>query len=386
MELAPLTGLTTAAMTNIVRDLALEGLIEEAGSSGNTGGKPRTMLRLRAGAGYVVGVAVDLSTTQFVLLDFCGQVVGRLPVRPSTRSITRLSENISAGVRDLSAAAGIAMDKILGVGIAGQGPHDPSVNPLAPAPYADQWLDVGVGRAVEEQLHMPVLLQNDANAVAVGEYGLNEDARASGNYAVVYLGESGLGSGLVVDGQLVLGSNSYAGAIAHLSLDVNGPACFCGSRGCLELYGTPRAMIEAVRRHDAETTDPPIGVSTSGPVTPADLTALYSAALNGHAYAMDLVTQVARYIAAAAATTAGLLDLDLIIYSGSGFSGMETAFLGAAQDVSDRFRRVGARRHFAVRWSRLGAANDAAAVGAALGVLERPLGARGRTTAVRARV
>ena len=385
VELVPLTGLTAAAMTNIVRDLLLDGLIEEAGSLGNTGGKPRTMLRLRAEAGYAMGVTIDLSTTQFVLVDFAGQVVGRLPVQPSVRRTEEICENIADGASRLAAQAGIAMEKILGVGVAGQGPHDPSLARPAPAPYADQWLDVGIGRAVEERLHMPVVLQNDANAVAAGEYSLSVDARASDNYAVVYLGESGLGSGIVVDGQLVRGSNSYAGAIAHLSMDVNGPPCFCGSQGCLELYGTPRAMIEAVRRQDAEATDSPIGVSRSGPVTPTDLRALYSAAQNGHPYAVDQVNKVARYIAAAAATTAGLLDLDLVIYAGSGFSGMETVFLEAAQEVSDRFKRVGARRHFAVRSSCLGSGNDSAAVGAALGVLERPSGARGRTTADAAR-
>jgi predicted NBD/HSP70 family sugar kinase len=385
VELAPLTGLTVAAMTNIVRDLLFDGLIEEAGSSGNTGGKPRTMLRLRGEAGYAIGISVDLSTTRFVLVDFAGQVVGRLPVRRSARSIAQLSENIAAGVRSLADDVGIAMEKILGVGIAGQGPHDRSLARYAPTPYADQWLDVGVGQAVEEQLHLPVLLQNDAHAVAAGEYSLSADARASANYAVVYLGESGLGSGIVVDGQLVLGSNSYAGAIAHLSMDVNGPRCFCGSQGCLELYGTPRAIIEAVRRHDADATDSLVGVSMSGPVTPTDMAALYSAARNGHPYAVAQVIKVAQYIAAAAATMAGLLDLDLIIYAGSGFLGMENAYLEAAQEVSDRFERVGARRHFAVRLSNLGSGNDSAAIGAALGVLERPLGTRGRATADRAR-
>lgn len=370
VELAALTGLTVAAMTNVTRDLLLDGLIEEAGNSGNTGGKPRTLLRIRGASGYAIGVSVDLNSLRVVLVDYAGAVVAALPAVESANRVPELAARVGAQTREVVRRAGVREADVVGVGVAGQGPHERAAEP-APGPYADQWLDRSIGPVLAEELQTPVVLQNDANAVAVGEFSRSLDARASGNFACVFLGESGLGSGIFLDGQLVLGSNSYAGAIAHLSMDVNGPACFCGSQGCLELYSTPRAMVDSVRLYDSISTNAAVGVSSSGAVMPSDLDVLYAAARNGHSYAVDQVGRAARYIASAAATMGTLLDLDLIVLAGAGFSGMEAAYLEAARDVANRFKRAGARRDFAVRFSGLGPGNEAAAVGAALGVLER---------------
>jgi predicted NBD/HSP70 family sugar kinase len=371
VELAAHTGLTVAAMTTVMRNLLLDNLIEEAGSSGNTGGKPRTMLRLIGEAAYAIGVSVDLTSTSFVLVDFAAEVVRTLPARASGGSAHELADSIAGGISELMALSGVAAEKVLGIGIAAQGPHDWSmVGPAAAGPYADQWLDPAVGRLVEDRTGMAVFVQNDANAAAVAEFSLSLDARASGNFACIYLGQSGLGSGIFADGQLVLGRNSYAGAVAHLSIDADGPPCFCGGRGCLELYGSPRAIIEAVRAHDEISPESAIGVSSRGPLAATDMELLYEAARSGHTYAAEVVATVARYIASACATMATLLDLDLIVLAGAGFVGMEPAFLRATRDVSERFREVGARPDFAVRMSTLGVGNEAAAVGAAVGVLE----------------
>ncbi|WP_297342523.1 ROK family protein [Amnibacterium sp.] len=371
VELSERMGFTVAAMTNIVRSLLSDGFIEEAGSSGNTGGKPRTLLRIKGDSAYAVGVSVDLESMSFVLVNLAGDVVDTLPTRASPQGDETLAAEIARGVDDLLERTEVPRDRVIGVGIAGQGPHGRSATGRASAgPYADQWLDDEVGHLVTRGLDLPVLIQNDANAVAAGEFSLSLDARTSGNFACVYLGESGLGSGIFTDGQLLLGSNSYAGAIAHLSIDVDGPECFCGSRGCLELYSAPRSIIEAVRAHDEDAADDAIGVAASGPVTMSDVARVYSAARSGHPYAAELVSDIARYVASASATMATLLDLNLIVFSGDGFLGIEELCLTAARDVAGRFMEVGARPGFAVRMSQLGPGNVAAAVGAAVGALE----------------
>jgi predicted NBD/HSP70 family sugar kinase len=370
VELAAATGLTVAAMTTVVRALLGEGLMEEAGSSGNTGGKPRTLLRIRRAAGYAIGVSIDRHRLRLVLVDFAGGVVGMLPAAESSGAVEQLSSTIAAETHAIADTYGVRLDDILGVGVAGPGPHHRTGLEVAPGPYADQWLDASLSSAISGQLGIPVMLLNDANAVATGEFGLSLDARSSGTFACVYMGEWGLGSGIVADGQLVLGSNSFAGAIAHVSMDVEGPECFCGSRGCLELYGSPRVMIGAIREHDSLSRGTAIGVSKSGPVTPDDMELVYQAVRDGHAYATSHVHKVAHYIASAAATMATLLDLDLVILAGAGLAGMEPLYVDALEELSARIGRAGARRSFAVRQSALAPGNYAAAVGGALGVLE----------------
>jgi predicted NBD/HSP70 family sugar kinase len=378
VELAAATGLTVAAMTTIVRRLLSEGLVEEAGNSGFTGGKPRTLLRLRRDAGYGIGVSVDLNLTRLVLVDFAGLVVGTLPPVESSRAVEQLSSTIVAGTHELAAQYGVTPDSILGLAVAGPGPHDRAVLEKAPAPYLDRWLDASLSSAIEGQLGIPVLLLNDANAVAAGEFGLSLDARSSGNFACVYMGESGLGSGIFADGQLVLGSNSFAGAIAHVSIDVEGPICLCGASGCLELYASPHAIIETIRESDKLMKSHPVGVSKAGAVTSSDMDLIYTAVRAGHPYVTGHINKVAQYIASAAATMATLFDLDLIVLAGGGFVGAEATYANALEDFSARIKRAGARRSFAVRQSALAPGNYAAAVGGALSVLETFAEVRGR--------
>ncbi|WP_434811699.1 ROK family protein [Microbacterium sp. bgisy189] len=359
-------------MTNIARSLLLDGLIEEAGSSGNTGGKPRTLLRIRGDHGYALGVSVDLHHVRLAILDFAGRVLGTMTPDGPFRTVDELASTLSSATAEITARHSIDRDDLLGVGVAGPGPQDRSVYERPPGPYADQWLDDSVPTVIGNTLNLPVLMLNDANAVAMGEYGLSLDTRSSGNFACIYMGESGVGSGIFLDGQLVLGSNSFAGAVAHVSMDVSGPVCFCGSRGCLELYGSPRAVIEAVRRYDQEQHDPLIGVSESGPLAPSDMELVYAAARSGHPFAVEHVLTVADYIASAAATMATILDLDLIILAGDTFAGMEEVYLESMQKMADRIRQAGVRSPFAVRPTGLASGNYAPAVGAGLAVLELP--------------
>ncbi len=371
VELARQMGLTVAAMTNLVRSLLAEGLIEEAGSSGNTGGKPRTLFRIREDAAYAIGVSVDLHKTYFAIVNLRGTIVHRIEPAESGQGVVSIVDAIVAGVNALIADSDVPADRIVGIGIAGQGPHDRSMaGPAVAGPYADQWLSAEVGDQVSERLRMSVMMQNDANAVASGEFSISPDARASGNFACIYLGQSGLGSGIFADRQLVLGRNSYAGAIAHLSINVDGPECYCGNRGCLELYAAPPAIIDRVRSYDRSSPELAVGVSPKGPGTAADIERVYASARSGHAFAAALMAKVAQDVAAASATMATLLDLDLIVFSGDGFASLEDAFLDAAHAVSDRFASAGARPTFAVRMTVLGQGNEAAAAGAAIGLLD----------------
>jgi len=105
---------------------------------------------------------------------------------------------------------------------------------------------------IEERMHLPVVLTNDANAAAIGEmiYGA---AKGMKDFIVITLG-TGLGSGIVVDGKLLYGHDGYAGELGHMTVEPEGRLCGCGKKGCLEAYasatGITRTVIEMLKESD----------------------------------------------------------------------------------------------------------------------------------------
>lgn len=135
--------------------------------------------------------------------------------------------------------------RVLGLGIACPGPLAPSQGLVLRAPKLG-WVNVPLTRILQERLGLPVRLENDANAAAYAEYRLGAGRDA---HSIAYLTIStGVGCGIVVDGQILEGAHEAAGEIGHLVIRPQGPACPCGRQGCLELYASGTAIGEHARR------------------------------------------------------------------------------------------------------------------------------------------
>ncbi|WP_158228307.1 ROK family protein [Pseudonocardia sp. MH-G8] len=372
VELAAATGLTGAAMTNLVRRLLADGLIEEAGQGASTGGKPRTLLRLNASAGFAVGVLVDVDAISYVVSDLEGRIVARARAAGVDGSEPlAVLDRVARGIRRVLARSGVPAERVLGVGMSAPRPLDQTDGRALRSPaHLERWRRVPVRERLEELVGHPVLLSNDANAVVLGEHWLAPDARAAGNVLCVFLGELGIGSGILLNGKLVLGSSPHAGEIGHLSLNVDGETCFCGNRGCLELYSSPHAVAAAARAHNAGGAGEPIALATGGGAR-SDVAAVRRAVAEGHPHATDLVRRSARYVGSAVQLVVDLLDLQLVIFAGHGFGAIGHLYVEAAQVALRRLGETKTGRTYSVRLSTLGSGEDAAAVGAAALVLHR---------------
>lgn len=381
VELAAATGLTGATISELVRELIDDGLVVEAGRGAPTGGKPRTLVQLDPRARYSVGVQMERNTCVIVVVDLAGRPVARTSFQgvasmPPDQALPMIASQVDA----LLATAAVDRDRVLGVGLVSYGPQDRRAGVLLSPQPSEPWLEYPVAERLAQRLGLPVLLDNDAAAAAIGEYWMGAVDRRS-TYGCIYMA-SGIGGGIVVAGEVYRGSSSNSVELGHMSIDVNGDQCPCGNVGCLENYAGPSALV----RQAAAT--PALARLELDPATADFLTgfARIAAAANaGDPAAGDLIERSARYLGAAAVTMTILFDVDAIVLAGPSFAVAGSIYQTVIQEEVDR-RTVTWRTH-PVRVMPSVNGPDAAAIGAAALVLQSELthgrkGASSRTRPV----
>jgi predicted NBD/HSP70 family sugar kinase len=235
LELAARTGLTPQAVSKITARLRAAGLVEAAGRRASTGGKPSTALRLAAAARHAVGVHLDGESLTAVLTDLAGRTVA------DHRAPLGLGLPVAAGLdaiaREIRTAAALAPSPVLGVGLGMRGPLDHATGTLHRVTGHPHWTGTALCEELTRRLALPVTVDKDTNAAALAlltapAAGPGPD-RGRESFGYLHLGV-GLGAGLVLGGEVYRGGRTGAGEFGHQVLEVGGPLCECGNRGCLE--------------------------------------------------------------------------------------------------------------------------------------------------------
>ncbi|MFH9858484.1 ROK family protein [Streptomyces sp. NPDC017202] len=309
LELAERTGLTPQAVSKITARLREEGLAAEAGRRASTGGKPRTVLRLVPAAAHAVGVHLDRDELRIVLTDLDGSVVGE---RRGPLDLGAGAEAVLGAVeRGVGETVGQGqgrerqqdqdqrqdqeqVSRLLGVGVALPGPLDHTRGVLHRVTGFPEWDGFPLRDALARRLGVPVVVDKDTNAAALGLAVAGE----RGSFAYLHLG-TGLGAGLVIDGRVHRGARTGAGEFGHQVVQLDGPPCPCGDRGCVEAL-----CLAAIGRGD--------------------------------------VAEAARVLGTAAANLAGLLDIDQVLLGGRTITAAPDPFVaGVAAVLTARAAREG---------------------------------------------
>lgn len=368
VELAELTGLTQAAISHAVRALLDQGLLRESGAREWTGGKPRVMLTLDPLARCAVGVQLGADWLVVVLIDARGAVVARTRVRGAREEDPdAVVIGIAGEIDVLLRASGIGRDRVAGVGLAVPGTLDLDAGAITVSRSLHRWQGFGVRAGLAEAVGLPVVLDNDATAAAVGEYWAGRTA-GSVAHCTLYMG-AGIGAGIVVGGTVHRGASGNPGPLGRMHLHRAGH----DAGPTLEELAAPHAVARRAREAVAAGRTTSARLSADGdPIT--DFGALATAAVQGDPLALELVEDSAEYLADAAVTAANLLDVDSVVLAGPAFS---TAGSLYAQVVERRLRAElhAADRH-GVRVALAAHVADAAAVGAAALVLQEDLAPR----------
>ena len=206
---------------------------------------------------YVIGVDLGGTNTVFGIVDTYGKIVAEDSIK--TQKYKTAEEFVEAGVACLLPliAQGGGTEKIAGMGIgAPNANYYTGAIEIAPNIAWAHDSVVPLGEMFSQKLGIPVHLTNDANAAALGEMAYGA-ARGMKNFIVITLG-TGVGSGIVINGQLVYGHDGFAGELGHVTMvrGEEGRVCGCGRKGCLECYCSATGMARTAREMLANTDRP----------------------------------------------------------------------------------------------------------------------------------
>src|SRR5712664_1515224 len=197
-------------------------------------------------AEYVVGVDVGGTKILAGLFDNSFECIGTAKVSTKAqRGVEAVIERIDRSVRDAVDEADLNMKQVAGVGIGAPGAVDFEAGSVIFAPNLEGWKDVPLKKELEKQLGVPVFVENDANIAVLGVHEAELKSKPR-NVVGIFVG-TGIGGGLIINGALYSGFNHTAGEIGHMVIDVNGPKCGCGSRGCFEAVASRTAIFQRIK-------------------------------------------------------------------------------------------------------------------------------------------
>lgn len=299
-DLAPYTGLSRTAIGNIVDELVKEGIVlQEEHRMGDD--RRTTLLSFNATAGYVLGSTLGSQHLTVVLADLSGQPLQHLEI---PFSIAKGPEEglplLGKLLKIFVAQQQIPWEMIVGVGLG-------IISPLAlmpqraalPAAFA-RWANVNIQQVLEDDLGVPVYLDNDGNMGALGEsrYGAG---RNEGDMIYVKVG-SGISGGIILNQQIYRGYTGSAGEIGHIPVDLHGRLCQCGRSGCLETVASRNGIVLEVQRFSPTLTTLP---------------QVIEAARAGDAACCGALTRAGKYLGFVLAGLVNTLNPSLIVLDGS---------------------------------------------------------------------
>lgn len=243
-DLVEMTGLARSTVTQRIDSLIDAGFVVEAGEARSTGGRPPTILRFNSESGVVLVADLGATHARFAVTSLDATVLAE-----STRDLLIADGPeyvLSTTMRvfdELLGAAGKTDDDVRGVGIGVPGPIDFAAGRPSDPPIMPGWHDYPVGDRFVERFGGPVLVDNDVNIMALGEFWSSSPRPES--MIVLKIG-TGIGGGIIIDGHVHRGAKGAAGNVGHIQTDTD-EICNCGNVGCLEGVAGGAALAKALR-------------------------------------------------------------------------------------------------------------------------------------------
>ncbi|MGI9644091.1 MAG: ROK family protein [Ilumatobacteraceae bacterium] len=348
-ELGATTGLSRSTIAQRVDALLASGLVNEVAGTTSTGGRPPSRLVFNTGAGVVL--VADLGATH-ATLAVCDLSADPLAMHGENIDIAdgpdAILDWVRRGFDRLLADAGRRVDEVRGIGIGVPGPVDFSSGVAVKPPIMPGWNGVSI-RAPFERYGVPVLVDNDVNAMALGEYWRRT---GEGDDLVVVKVGTGIGAGLIINGQIHRGAQGSAGDLGHVQAggDV---VCSCGNTGCLEASAGGAALARQLRF---------MGYDTE---TGLDVVELVE---RGNTDAITAVREAGRLLGSVLASVVNMLNPSTILVGGSLAMADDHLLAGLREVV---FRRATSLSTSELQLAKCALGDEAGVIGAAAMVAEQ---------------
>jgi len=241
-EVARVTHLTRTTVSDVVNGLFTEGLVEEVGRGESIGGKSPILLSIVADSRYLIGL--NLAQDKFIgaVVNLRGEIkeMVEAPVHDDN------GENaIQLVYKILDQLTRKKLKPIVGIGVGTPGLVNTREGIVVNAVNLE-WQNLPLSQLLEKKYKLPVLVLNDSQAAAIGEYVYGSGHAPDENLVVINV-IHGIGAGILINGRLFQGDGGGAGEIGHVVVQENGELCRCGKRGCLETIASARAVVKKMK-------------------------------------------------------------------------------------------------------------------------------------------
>ena len=364
-DIAKITGLTPATITNITKELMERGYLVQSRIGESSGGRPPIILELDPNARYIIGVSIGVGKIEVVISNIIAEILIKKSVdlENQDRNKDNVLSIIVNLVNEIIDESGIHKEKIIGVGIAMHGIVNSYTGISEYSPYYG-WRNIDIKKELSEKIEYPIFLDNDVRAMALGEswFGI---AKSKENFIVINV-SNGIGAGIIIDNKPYYGVNFSAGEIGHISVRNDGRRCNCGNYGCLETVSSNNNIIRKAIKLIKQ------GVSTSLSRDVEDINKLSiqdicDAAKNGDEMSITILKEAARYIGIAITNLINILNPTAIVVVGEIFENTTYAIETLNEIVKNRGLKLSIENVRIIR-SLLG--RDAAVIGAATLVIQ----------------
>lgn len=298
-ELARGSGLTKAAITGLVTDLLGRNLIRETATAMTAFGRRPVLLSINPAYAWIIALNLSRVGINIGLADFSGKINARKSL--PDYSPAELLPKLPAVIKDLLLSCPFPDRKILGLGITAPGPLDRDEGRILNPPDFALWHNVSIVQPLSETLGFPVFLENNAAAAAIAEFHQGKAGQYD-NFLVLTV-DSGIGAGLFLNRRPYQDGAGLGQEVGHMTIDWQGKACSCGSRGCLERYAAiPELLADAAGQY--------------GTGAPASWQELVDRAIGADSVAGSLLERQTDYLAAGLVNMRNFLELDSVILAG----------------------------------------------------------------------
>ncbi|HEU0012967.1 MAG TPA: ROK family protein, partial [Longimicrobium sp.] len=286
-------------------------------------------------------VGVDLGGTNVVvgLVPIEGGEVLGLRSQPTDSVkgakfvVDRIVRMVNDAIAEVTAAHGTTRDSVAGVGMGSPGPLDRRTGTVINTPNLG-WRNFPLRDLVQNAVRLPCTLDNDANCATYGEWWLGA-GRGVDNLVGVTLG-TGIGGGIVLNGEIFHGCSDVAGEIGHMTIDSNGRRCKCGNYGCLEQYASgPAIAVRAVEGIEAGA-ESMLEDMVGGDLDAITAATVYEATVRGDPYAAEVMKDTAKFLGAGIASIINILNPEMVVIAGGVTAAGDTLFEPLRAEVRRR--------------------------------------------------
>jgi glucokinase len=302
---------------------------------------------------YIVGV--DLGGTKILsgVFKHSLETIGMSKLSTkSQRGVDEVIERIARCVQDAVDEADLTMKQVAGVGIGAPGAVDFGSGTVIFAPNMEGWKDIPLKKELEKLLGVPVFVENDGNIAALGVY--HAELKSKPRSVIGIFVGTGIGGGLILNGELYSGFGHTAGEIGHMVLDINGPKCGCGNKGCFEALASRTAIFQQIKAGVKDGQKTLLTDMLGDDLSDLRSGDLRKAIRRGDKFVDRVIEGAAEYIGIGVSNLVNILNPEVVVLGGGVMEALQDEMMGVIVETAQDYAMPGAMKGVEIIASKLG--------------------------------